>query len=107
MLLKKINKSIQNISNRKLSIQFSLDGFSFCISNFEDTIYHFASYQFDRETSTPEALLTRIEDVFQNDKDLHDDFSSVLVIHENNLSTFVPNAYFKEDALKSYLKLFS
>ena len=103
MLLKKINKSIQNISKRKLSIQFSLDGFSFCISNFEHTIYHYTAYQFDEKVTTPEALLKEIEDIFQNDRDLHDDFESVVVVHQNNLSTFVPNEYFKEDDLKSYL----
>jgi hypothetical protein len=102
-MLKKISKPIENISKRKLSIQFSLGGFSFCISNFEHTIFHFSSYTFEEETSTPELLLKRIEDVFQTDKDLHDDFESVVVIHENHLNSFVPNAYFKEEALKSYL----
>jgi hypothetical protein len=102
-MLKKISKPIDNISKRKLSIQFSLDGFSFCISNFEHTIFHFSSYEFEEETPTPELLLHRIEDIFQTDKDLHDDFDSVMVIHENHLNSFVPNAYFKEEALKSYL----
>jgi hypothetical protein len=102
-MLKKISKPIQNISKRKLSIQFSLDGFSFCISNFEQTIFHFSSYTFEEETGTPELLLNRIEDIFQTDKDLHDDFESVVVIHENHLNSFVPNAYFKEEAMKSYL----
>jgi len=102
-MLKKISKPIENISKRKLSIQFSLDGFSFCISNFEHTIFHFSSYTFEAETSTPELLLNRVEDIFKTDKDLHDDFESVIVIHENYLNSFVPNAYFKEEALKSYL----
>jgi len=102
-MLKKISKSIENISKRKLSIQFSLDGFSFCISNGEDTIYHFSSYAFDRETTSPESLLDHIEQVFKSDQDLQDDFESVLVIHENHLNSFVPNLYFKEDDLKSYL----
>lgn len=102
MLLKKISKNIDNISKRKLSIQFSLDGFSFCIANFENTVFHFSSYSFEEET-IPESLLGRIEEVFKNDQDLHDDFESVLVVHENHLNSFVPNVYFKEDALKSYL----
>ena len=102
MLQKKITRNIENISKRKLSIQFSLDGFSFCISNFENTIYHFSSYAFE-ETTSPESLLTHIEDIFKSDQDLHDDFDSVIVIHENHLNTLVPGVYFKEDALKSYL----
>jgi len=102
MLLKKISKNIDNISKRKLSIQFSLDGFSFCIANFENTVFHFSSYSFEEET-TPESLLGCVEKIFKSDQDLHDDFESVLVIHENHLNSFVPNVYFKEDALKSYL----
>jgi hypothetical protein len=58
---------------------------------------------FDPRVNGPEALLERIEDIFQKDRDLQDDFVKVVVIHQNNLSTFVPNAYFKEEALKSYL----
>ena len=103
MLQKRITKPIENISNRKLSIQFSLDGFSFCISNFENTAYHFASYLFSEPNLSPESLLRKIEEVFQEDRDLQDDFVEVIVIHENNLCSFVPNAYFQESALKSYL----
>ncbi len=103
MLQTKISKSIENISKRKLSIQFSLDGFSFCISNADNTAYHFSSYSFDRETTTPESLLDHIEGIFKSDQDLQDDFESVLVIHENHLNSFVPNVYFSEDNLKNYL----
>lgn len=103
MLLKTTTRVIENISKRKLSIQFSLDGFSFCISNFEDTIYHFSQYSFSEEVNTPEIALNRIEEIFQTDKNLQDDFESVEVIHENNLNTLVPNQYFQEDALKQYL----
>lgn len=102
-MLEKISKSIENISQRKLSIQFSLDGFSFCISNAEGTIYHFSSYTFDQEITSPESLLDQIEQIFKSDQDLQDDFESVLVIHENHLNSFVPNEYFKEDDLKGYL----
>ena len=103
MLQKKISKSQQHHTKRQLSIQFSLDGFSFCISNAENCIVHFSSYTFDNEGTTPESLLGLIEEVFKNDEDLHDDFESVMVIHENHLSSLVPNVYFDEKHLKSYL----
>lgn len=103
MLQKKISKNIEYTSKRKLSIQFSLDGFSFCISNAEDSIVHFSSYSFDDETTTPESLVQHIEEIFKTDTDLHYDFDSVTVIHENHLNSLVPNRYFKQDALKSYL----
>ncbi|MEQ6122923.1 DUF3822 family protein [Pseudotenacibaculum sp. MALMAid0570] len=104
MQQKKITRSIDNISKRKLSIQFSLDGFSFCISNYEDKIYHFSSYDFEEKLSSPEIILEKIQHIFESNADLQDDFESVLVIHENNLNSFVPNEYFKEEALKDYLK---
>ena len=105
MLQKKIeSKSQQHHTKRQLSIQFSLDGFFFpSISNAENCIVHFSSYTFDNEGTTPESLLRLIEEVFKNDEDLHDDFESVMVIHENHLNSLVPNVYFDEKHLKSYL----
>ena len=103
MLQKKISKPQQHHTKRQLSIQFSLDGFSFCISNAENCIVHFSSYTFDNEGTTPESLLGLIEEVFKNDEDLHDDFESVMVIHQNHLSSLVPIVYFDEKQLKSYL----
>lgn len=104
MLKKTINKSIEDISKRKLSIQFSLDGFSFCISNFNDEIYQFTSYEFEEKMNSPEAILESLQDIFKKDTSLQDEFETVQVVHQNSLSTFVPNDYFKEEALKSYVK---
>ncbi|MFY0629691.1 MAG: DUF3822 family protein [Flavobacteriaceae bacterium] len=92
------------MSKRKLSIQFSLDGFSFCISNFNDETYQFTSYTFEEKSNSPEAILENLKDIFKKDASLQDDFETVQVIHQNNLNSFVPTTYFKEDALKSYLK---
>lgn len=100
----KVTRTIENISKRELSIQFSLDGFSFCISNYKGEKYHFSSYKFPERVATPEFILEKIQEIFKSDAELQDDFESVLVIHENNLSTFVPNQFFKEDSLKDYLK---
>ena len=104
MLKKTINKSIEDISKRKLSIQFSLDGFSFCISNFNDEIYQFTSYEFEEKMNSPETILESLQEIFKKDTSLQDEFETVQVIHQNSLSTFVPNDYFKEEALKSYVK---
>ena len=101
---KTINKSINNISQRKLSIQFSLDGFSFCISNHEDEIYHFSSFDFENTLNSPQELLNQIETIFKSEMSLQDDFASVVVIHQNNLNTFVPSELFLEKELKHYLQ---
>ena len=102
--IKKSNTPLKYTEKSRLSIQFNLDGFSFCISNisYEEDVY-FSEYQFNETQTTPEELLFRIEEIFKNDTHLQHDFSSVLVIHQNNLSTLVPNQYFEEENLKSYL----
>mgnify|MGYP003669736232 CR=1 FL=1 len=104
MLRKRINKTIEDISKRKLSIQFSLDGFSFCATNHKNEIYCFSSYQFENEVNSPELILDHIKEIFNKDKVLQDDFESVSVIHQNSLNAFVPNVYFNEKELKNYLK---
>jgi len=93
-----------NSTDTKLSIQFNLDGFSFCITNNKnkETIY-FSEYLFDEQQITPEKLLFKIKEIFKKDNQLQKDFSAVLVIHQNNLSTLVPNEYFIEDNLSKYL----
>ena len=96
--------SLENTENLKLSIQFSLDGFSFCISeNTSKKIVYFYEYSFDKEVTTPEILLAKIKEIFKKDTHLQYDFSSVFVIHQNDLSTLVPKKYFDKNILKDYL----
>ena len=101
---KTINKNIEVTSKRKLSIQFSLDGFSFCTTNTNNEVLEFSSYTFSKTKNSPELVLEKLQDIFKKEKSLQYDFETVTVIHQNNLNTLVPNEYFKEDALKSYLK---
>ena len=101
---KTINKNIEVTSKRKLSIQFSLDGFSFCTTNTHNEVLEFSSYTFSKTKNSPELVLEKLQDIFKKEKSLQYDFETVTVIHQNNLNTLVPNEYFKEDALKSYLK---
>ncbi|WP_237587851.1 DUF3822 family protein [Polaribacter sargassicola] len=98
------NNSISNTKDTKLSIQFNLDGFSFCITDFvtKETVY-FSEYLFEETQITPEKLALKVDEIFKTDLYLQKDFSSILVIHQNNLSTLVPNEYFIEDKLSEYL----
>ena len=97
-------KTLKTIIENKLSIQFNLDGFSFSIYNIisKKEVY-FREYEFENSQVTPENLLLKIKDIFETDTQLQNDFSSVLVIHQNNLSVVVPNRYFNEKELNSYL----
>ncbi|PQJ82942.1 hypothetical protein BTO16_02505 [Polaribacter glomeratus] len=102
---KKTSKiSLQKTKNIALSIQFSLDGFSFCVTDSEtqEKIY-FTAYQFEETLNSPEDLLENIEYIFKNNANLQFEYTSVLVIHKNNLATLVPSKYFDENKLASYL----
>ncbi|WP_439131320.1 DUF3822 family protein [Polaribacter sp.] len=104
-MLKNNSTTLQKIENIMLSIQFSLDGFSFCVSDTaSNKKIRFKNYNFEDTLNSPEDLLKKIEGIFKEDTDLQQEFNSVNVIHQNNLSTIVPEAYFDENILSSYLK---
>ncbi len=99
---KKISADAQNI---QLSIQFDLDGFSFCITDIETKkVITYTTYTFDTTIASPELLLEKIMYIFANDQELHQEFSSVFVIHQNNLATLVPTELFDRNRLKPYLQ---
>ncbi|MDN3618042.1 MULTISPECIES: DUF3822 family protein [Polaribacter] len=104
VIKKNSRNTVTHSKDTKLSIQFNLDGFSFCIINntTKETNY-FSEYVFKEKQLTPENLLKKIEEIFKTDIHLQKDFSSVLVIHQNNLFSLVPNQYFSEDVLSEYL----
>lgn len=101
---KRSKSYITDTKNLEISIQFSLDGFSFCIANAttKKDLY-FGQYSFDGAIRQPEELLTKIEPLFKADKDLQHDFRSVKVYYKNELYTLVPEPYFDEAHLSSYL----
>ncbi|MBU3012239.1 DUF3822 family protein [Polaribacter vadi] len=97
--------SLQKIKDIKLSIQFSLDGFSFCISHLETKKdLFFTEYLFDETLNSPVDLLNKIESIFKSDANLQLEYAKVDAIHQNNLSTLVPNVFFDENNLDAYLK---
>jgi len=103
-IIKSTDTALQKSKNIKLSIQFSLDGFSFCIQDASSNKkLAFFEYAFDKELTSPEKLLKEIIKIFESNSALQKDFSSILVIHQNNLYTLVPQIYFKEEQLSNYL----
>jgi uncharacterized protein DUF3822 len=100
--LKRNNLELSALKDKKLSIQLSLDGFSFCITDvFTETIL--ALYHYTFKAVTPEVLLAEIENIFDTSELLKNEFKSISVCHENNLSTLVPNSLFDKDNLAAYL----
>jgi len=99
-----INKILKDTYRKQLSIQFSLDGFSFCISHIPTKeIQNFGSYIFDKTIATPELLLVEIESILADNSLFNQEFEAVNVIHQNTLSTLVPATLFNEDELSTYL----
>jgi hypothetical protein len=98
------NTNITEKKYKKLSIQVSLIGLSFCcFDTLNNTITSFNEVYFDTFHKA-----TKIEDLFadafRNHPELKDTYDEILVIHNNNLSTFVPSALFDENFLGSYLQ---
>ncbi|WP_316633729.1 DUF3822 family protein [uncultured Flavobacterium sp.] len=98
------NTNITSKNYKKLSIQVSLTGLSFCcFDTLNNTITTLKEIQFD-----PFHKTTKIEelfgDAFKNNPELKDTYDEILVIHNNNLSTFVPTPLFDENYLGSYLQ---
>ena len=89
---------------KKLSIQVSLTGLSFCcFDTLNNTVSSFKEIHFEQFNKN-----LKVEDLFANAFDEHpelqEQYDDVLVIHSNNLSTFVPAPLFDENYLGSYLQ---
>jgi hypothetical protein len=98
------NTNITEKIYKKLSIQVSLTGLSFCcFDTLNNTIISFNEVHFDtvHKSAKIEDLFA---DAFTNNPELKDSYDEILVIHNNNLSTFVPTALFDENSLGSYLQ---
>jgi len=98
------NVDFLNLQENHLSIQLSLDGFSFCIYNtVSNEIGVFAVYEFENAT-TPYKHLELVEQLFKKEQLLQRKYESVNVIHTNNLVTQVPEPMFNKDHMVGYLQ---
>lgn len=98
------NSNIDKLLNNTLSIQVSLSGLSFCILNTETNALIFnQSIAFDKPLN-PTDVLKQLKLFINSNEILQQDFDSVQLIHENELSTLVPKPLFNEEFLADYLK---
>ncbi len=107
MIKEKIAKSnldLTNLKEKHLSIQLSLDGFSFLIYDDSNEILVFSKYKFIGKSITPEQHLKSIEKLFSQEELLQHNYKTVKVCHFNNLVTQVPSPFFDENKLSQYLK---
>ncbi|MCB0465493.1 MAG: DUF3822 family protein [Aequorivita sp.] len=103
MILQKTN-NIQNTHNNRLSVQVSLNGLSFLVTNpeREDPIF-FIEKILDHST-TPEELLMDIETIMFKHDILNEAFSEVSIIYSTPIYSLVPNSLFDETKASEYLK---
>lgn len=98
------NTNITSKNYKKLSIQVSLTGFSFCcFDTLNNTITSFNEIHFDPTQKAPK-IEESFSDAFKKYPELKETYDEIMVIHNNNLSTFVPSALFDENYLGSYLQ---
>lgn len=101
------NKDIDflNLEDNYLSIQLSLDGFSFCVYNkVQAKIGVFGVYEFENNTSSPFKQLDCIKELFSQEELLQRNYKTVFVSHFNNLVNQVPQPLFNKNGLANYLQ---
>lgn len=95
------NNDITQKTYKKLSIQVSLSGLSFCVFDLlSGKIVNTMSIPFEKNNVTEEQLWRAFVDY----PILTKSFDEVIIIHDNNLNTFVPTSLFDVNFLASYLQ---
>tara|TARA_R110000868_G_scaffold109560_1_gene297754 strand:- start:12897 stop:13730 length:834 start_codon:yes stop_codon:yes gene_type:complete len=97
-------KNNSGLSYKKLSIQISLNGLSFCVlDSIGNTIVLQESIRFSEEL-IPFQVLKNLQEFLEKNDITKMSFSDVTVIHRNTLFSLVPKALFNEKELANYLK---
>ena len=103
MTLQTGNNSESNISSKRLSVQVSLTGLSFLVSDgHTGTPLDFKEIDFDR-AQTPESLLIKLQQEL-SDGYHPEQFESVNLLYANSEYTVVPASLFDETKASDYLK---
>lgn len=88
-------------AQKKLILQVDPKEVSYIIQNqLSNEILHFNSYTLDPYKS----IDLELDKMFNADELLSTDFDDIEIIHNNNLNTLVPDEYFNEHVLGSYLQ---
>ena len=89
---------------KKLSIQVSLNGLSFCILEKDsNTISYFRKVNFKKQLD-PIKVLSKIESIYEQDESLDQEIDDVNLVFSNALFSLVPEKLFNPDHVAGYLK---
>ena len=100
----KISADIADKNFKKLSIQVSLNGLSFCVA---DSVSHKLLYSDSlifKEELNPLSLLTELEKLFIKHNLHQKQFDEVVVVHRNTLFGLVPKSLFDANEIANYLQ---
>lgn len=98
------NGTITSKKYKKLTLQVALNGFSFCcFDTLNHSVLSFNSIVFENSNKSI-AIEDMYAKAFKNFTELQDSYDEILVLHDNNLATFVPYALFDVQFLGSYLQ---
>jgi hypothetical protein len=96
-----MNETITDKNYRKLCLQVSLTGASFCIiDTLNWSVTGCNTAQFVKHKDIEDQLWK----LFVNYPELEERYDEIVVLHDNNFSTFVPHALFDDNFLGSYLQ---
>ncbi|MDO6738929.1 DUF3822 family protein [Wenyingzhuangia sp. 2_MG-2023] len=100
-----MNRENLTYNPKRLSIQLSSDGFSFCTYNTALQQYQdFTNHLYAEKIANPALYLEKVKSIFENQELLHQTYDEIILIHHNDLFTPVPRPLFDESLLKDYLK---
>lgn len=99
-----IKNSLKTNDIKELSIQINLNGLSFCILNRTLNTIEFLNVIAFEEKLTPVDVLEHLKAELSSNTVFSEDFNEVLVIHQNELSTLVPEALYDATYKADYLK---
>lgn len=102
-MTEKNNNRVQNINSR-LSVQVSLIGLSFLVTNLETKATLFYSEKKFPDPLTPEELLLEIQDVISKMERVNIEFKEVIVVYSSKMHATVPLPLFEESRASEYLK---
>jgi hypothetical protein len=99
-----MSTNITDKNYKKLSLQVTLNGFSFCVVDaLNNNVIVLKEIDFNDYPKS-----SKVEDhywkAFHDHPELKEKYDEVVVLHDSNLDTFVPSALFDEEFLGSYLQ---
>lgn len=98
------SNSLEILSNKRLSVQISLTGLSFLVTNLAKTkVLHFSEIKY-KNPRTPEELLLDIANFFSEEISSLESLESLRVIYANSEYSCVPAPLFDETKAGDYLK---